>query len=138
MIETASLEPLLGRWRTEMRLPDQVLEGEAVFEWLDGSRLLLMRSHTFGAALPPRATAVIGFDDHSNRWSMAYHDERGVSRLYAMTFDGETWTLTGRPKDFHQRFDARIDGDRVDAVWKRSDDGEAWTDDFAVTYLRRT
>src|SRR3954470_13656521 len=38
-----------------------------------------------------------------------YFDSRGVVRLYAMTFDGRTWTLTRlepdfSPLDFRQRF----------------------------------
>jgi len=130
------LAPFLGRWRTEMHLPDGLLEGNASFEWLERDGLLLVRSHTIGAALPPRAVAVIGHDDASGRWSMAYHDDRGVSRLYAMTFDGRNWTLQGKPRDFHQRFHGTIDGDRIEGAWEKSDDGVAWSEDFRITYLR--
>ena len=131
-----TLAPLLGRWRTQMRFPGKTLNGEASFEWLDPEGLMLMRSRTFGEALPPQAVAVIGFDDNSGRWSMAYHDDRGVSRLYAMTFDGRTWTLAARPEGFHQRFEARLEDDAILARWERSDDGETWAEDFAMTYSR--
>lgn len=131
-----SLEPLIGRWRTEMRLPVQTLHGEATFEWLQPDGLVLMRSHTVGAALPPVAVAVICYDDSADRWCMGYHDDRGVSRIYAMTFDGKRWTLEGKPKDFHQRLEAAIEPDRIDAVWMKSEDGETWSEDFPITYSR--
>lgn len=136
MTGPAALAPLLGRWRTEMRFPDRVLAGQASFDWLEPDGLLRMRTHTIGADLPPRAVGVIGYDDGSGRWAMAYRDARGVSRLYAMTFDGRSWTLEGKPEGFHQRFRATIDGDTIDSVWEQSDDGMAWREDFRIAYRR--
>jgi len=130
------LAPLLGRWRTKMRFPKETLDGEASFEWLDEGGLMVMRSRTLEAALPPTAVAVIGFDDSSERWSMVYHDDRGVSRIYAMTFDGTTWTLQSKPKDFHQRFRATVAPASIEGVWEKSDDGQTWGEDFSLTYLR--
>lgn len=136
MTGTALLAPLAGRWRSEMQFPGQTLLGEASFAWLQEGGLLLMRSHTLDADLPPAAVAVICYDDGADRWSMGYHDERGVSRIYAMTFDGRAWTLQGKPKDFHQRFEATIEADWIDGVWEKSDDGDRWSEDFRIVYRR--
>lgn len=72
-----------------------------------------------------------------------YFDSRGTARLYAMTFDGRTWTLEGTapdfsPLDFHQRFVANIsdDGVTIGGEWQSSGDGQNWTRDFGLTYSR--
>lgn len=98
---------------------------------------MLMRSHTLEADLPPRAVAVIGFDDSTGSWTMVYNDDRGVSRIYVMTLDDRTWTLSGKPSDFYQRFHAAIDHDTIEGRWEKSDDGDTWSEDFRVTYARR-
>lgn len=60
-----------------------------------------------------------------------------------MTFDGHTWTLERTkpdfsPLDFHQRFVGSIsdDGTTIDGEWRTSQDGQQWTRDFRVTYIR--
>jgi hypothetical protein len=72
-----------------------------------------------------------------------YFDSRGVARLYAMTFDGRTWTLERTKPDFSplgscQRFTGSIsdDGTAIDGEWQNSDDGRQWTRDFGLTYAR--
>ncbi|WP_232495501.1 hypothetical protein [Novosphingobium kaempferiae] len=100
MSQMAILSPLLVCWRTRMQFPAEGLEGETSFEWLQEDGLMLMRSRTVDADLPPPGVAVICYDDSSARWSMGYHDDRGVSRIYDMTFDGRRWTLAGKPQDF--------------------------------------
>jgi hypothetical protein len=54
-------------------------------------------------------------------------DSRGTARLYAMTFDGRTWTLERTkpdfsPLDFHQRFVGSIsdDGATIDGEARSS------------------
>lgn len=61
---------------------------------------MLVRSRAVDADLSPSGVAVICYDGSSARWSMGYHDDRGVSRLYDMTFDGRRRTFAGKPQDF--------------------------------------
>jgi hypothetical protein len=72
---------------------------------------------------------------------MAARDE-ALARIYAMTFDGERWTLTReqpafRPLDFAQRFTATIDagGRIIRGAWE-VDEGRSWRKDFDMTYTR--
>lgn len=136
MSQMAILSSLLGCWRTRMQFPAEQLEGETSFEWLQEDGLMLMRSRTVDADLPPSGVAVICYDDSSARWSMGYHDDRGVSRIYDMTFDGRRWTLAGKPQDFFQRFEATIEDGRIDGAWLKSDDGKDWSEDFLISYHR--
>src|SRR5690349_12243229 len=80
---------LEGDWEMELSraafLPEgEVVHGSASFEFIDDGRLLAFRQ---GDA----ATWIIGGDDASALYTVLYADGRGVSRVYAMTFDGETW-----------------------------------------------
>jgi hypothetical protein len=133
---TSALLPLIGEWQTTMLFPGQTLEGEASFDWLSPGGLVAMRSKTLGAWLPPAAVAVIGHDDDTARWSMVYHDDRGVSRIYAMTIESGNWTLECKPEGFFQRFHATIENGRIEGAWTKSYDGENWEDDFRILYRR--
>ena len=97
-----------------------------------------MRSETEGTG-PPKSVAVIGRDDASGAYSMLYYDARGVSRIYAMTYADGAWSLDGKPRQFYQRFRARVDenGRHIRGSWGKSEDGQAWQHDFSVTYLKR-
>jgi hypothetical protein len=84
---------------------------------------------------------VVTADDGS--YLQHYFDSRGVARLYAMTFDGRTWTLERTKPDFSplgscQRYTGSIsdDGAAIDGEWQSSDDGQQWTRDFRLTYIR--
>ncbi|WP_326834185.1 hypothetical protein VSH64_04550 [Amycolatopsis rhabdoformis] len=72
-----------------------------------------------------------------------YHDARGVSRLYAMTFRDGVWTLLREaadfsPLNFRQRFTATFsaDGDRIDGAWELAQPGQDWQHDFEMHYRR--
>src|SRR5687768_16242987 len=96
----ALLRPLLGEWRLETSLaaPDGV-RARTVFEEGPGGRFLVQR---WEVDLPeaPDGLSVITEDTGSGGYLQHYFDSRGVVRLYAMTFDGRTWTLTRDRADF--------------------------------------
>jgi hypothetical protein len=61
-----------GRWATEAThplLPGTVVRGQSSFEWLDGRRFLIQRSHYDHPEIPD-AIAIIGVTD--GRLSMHY------------------------------------------------------------------
>lgn len=64
---------------------------------------------------------------------MLYHDERGTSRVFAMTFDGSTWTMVREDPDFHQRWTATVGPGLIEGRWEASDDaGDTWRTDYRL------
>ncbi|RST31335.1 hypothetical protein HMF7854_11160 [Sphingomonas ginkgonis] len=77
------LEFLLGDWRTSGThplVPGQSLEGRTSFAWYNDGAFIIMRNEVADPRFPD-GVAIIGSDDASNRFSMVYFDERGVSRV---------------------------------------------------------
>lgn len=69
---------------------------------------------------------------------MFYHDDRRVARVFEMEFENGRWSLLREDTDFHQRFEALIDGDRITASWDASEDeGETWRKDFDLLFERK-
>jgi hypothetical protein len=80
---------------------------------------------------------VIGRSDAREQFVLLYHDERGVLRVFDMTFAEGQWTLTREDPDFHQRFIATVENDRVIGRWEASEDaGTTWRKDFDLTFDR--
>jgi hypothetical protein len=134
-----ALEPLRfleGAWEMELCeaafLPEgEVVRGSAAFEFLDDGRLLAFRQ---GDA----ATWIIGRDDSSHFYTVLYSDGRGVSRVYAMTLEADTWKIWRDDQEFSQRFTSTVSADRdlISGHWEKRAAGEDWEHDFAVTYRR--
>lgn len=135
----AQLDPLVGTWRMVGVHPAFVSEakGVAVFEWLLDGGLLLWR-FTWEDPGPPSATAVIGRDDSAKRCSMLYADERGVTRVYQMSVEGNLWTMWRDAPGFSQQMTGRIsdDGTIIEVLGKLSRDGSTWERDLDVTYTK--
>ncbi|GAB3651628.1 hypothetical protein [Glycomyces tarimensis] len=135
--ELELLDGLVGTWK--LTLSDAwFLEpagtevyGSATIEWL-GDAFQLHRMDLDG-----EMTLAIGRSDARDAYTALYHDDRGVCRVFAMTFDGSRWTLTREDPDFHQRFVADVEPDRISGRWEASDDqGRTWRKDFDLTYER--
>lgn len=82
--------------------------------------------------------------DRAGEFVQHYFDSRGVVRLYDMTFDGTTWTLSRTRPDFsplslQQRFTGTFSPDRdsIDGQWEICEDGLNWRVDFPLTFRRR-
>ena len=61
---------------------------------------------------------VFGHSSATDSYHALYHDERGMDRLFAMTFDGATWTLLREDDDFYQRWSAEVSADRISQTWR--------------------
>ena len=72
-------EALIGTWATEATHPqvDAVVPGTVMFEWLEGGRFLIQRSHN-DHELFPDAICVIGPPEAGDGLVMEYFDSRGV------------------------------------------------------------
>ena len=138
-----ALAPFLGEWEIEiaaMSFRDDAsaaVRGHSSFAWLEGGAFLTQRSEISDNDFP-RSAAVIGADDEAGTYRMLYYDQRGVSRIYRMTFSGGIWTLWRDSPGFHQRFHGTFseDGRTITAYWEKSADGSEWEKDFDLTYTK--
>ena len=130
-----ALEGLIGTWRTIADFPHADMgeaEGRTTFEWLLGGAFVLQRASAPHPAAPDGHCILTEDTQH-------YFDSRGIVRTYAMTFDGDVWTLErgAQPgSEWAQAFRAERDGDdRWVGAWRREQDG-AWIHDFDLIYER--
>jgi hypothetical protein len=139
----AELEFLLGGWEMTLSaasfLPDptQTLTGHVEVEPIESGRLVALRQLTDSGGSPD-AIWVIGRDDSQPDYTVLYADNRGVTRVYRMSLNGDRWRIWRDEPDFSQRFDAAIapDRDRIGGTWeKRSSTGD-WEHDFDLSYTR--
>ncbi len=136
------LEVLLGDWDVELSNAEfleggAVLTGMMTFAWLEPA-FISMGSHVTGGIVPD-SISVIGRNDTGAAFTMLYYDDRGVSRVYDMSFDGKEWLLSRNDPGFQQRFAATIteDARTIRGSWERSHESDIWIHDFDVLYTRR-
>jgi hypothetical protein len=135
-----ALELLVGQWAMEIKGPDgQPWPGKAhaSFQWLPSRAHLVQRTVT-GTPGAPDSTSIIGCDSTSGRYVQLYSDERGVSRIYDMTFGGRQWVLERDGDPFPQRFVGEIsaDGSTIDGRWEKAENRTDFSVDFSLTYRR--
>jgi len=138
------LDVLVGSWRTTMRNAwflepaDREVPGSAAVEWL-GEAFVVFRWTMEGdvGKATSRMALVLGRNDARDAYTALYHDERGVCRVFAMTFDGSRWNLHREDPDMFQRFVADVGPDRIAGRWEASDDrGSTWRKDFDLVFER--
>ncbi|WP_304451959.1 hypothetical protein [Nocardiopsis sp. YSL2] len=135
------LDGLIGSWTVTLsdawflEPAGTEVHGRATFEWL-ADAFVVMACELGGH---PGYELVIGYSDARGEYTALYHDERGVSRRFAMTYDAVGWTMSREDPDFHQRFVATVEQDAVRGRWEASDDqGHTWRKDFDLTFVRDT
>lgn len=136
----AALEPLIGKWKYIMyncwflESMDATVEGFTTIERLDDS-LVVVRSTD--ADKKPSDTWVIGYSDPQERYQMFYYDQRGVTRIFDATFDGEKFVFLREDKDFYQRITLEITAEGLHSVAEASDDeGKTWRKDLEMKHVR--
>lgn len=135
----ARLERLIGTWDLTLSNAwfldslEETVQGWATFERLDDTFVVFRWS----VGDTPPAVAVIGHSDPRDQYYMLYHDERGVARVFEMEFGDDGWNLLREDDDFHQRFGAALEPDRIIGAWEASEDeGQTWRKDFDLTFER--
>jgi hypothetical protein len=133
-----SFEALVGTWDTEAkhRLADEVVQGSVTFEWLEGGRFLVVRSHN-EHELFPDAISVIGTPEAGDGLVMEYFDSRGVRRTYRVSADDGVWRIWRDHPGFDQRFSATLAPDTFDGLFELAETPGEWQEDMRVTYRRR-
>ncbi len=134
------LAVLVGEWATtgtHPMIPGTTLHGHAAFAWLEGGAFLRLRSSLNDPRFPTGVT-VIGRDDAAAGYSMLYFDERGVARIYQMSFTGSVWTYWRHAPEFSQRVTGTLadDGQTIVSIGEMSKNGAPWEGDLSLTYTR--
>jgi hypothetical protein len=134
------LEVLVGRWTVEAGL-EGVPAGTATFEWALDRQVLLWRVSVANPV--PDSLSVISAHRDGQSYTQHYFDARGVARIYAMTLEGDTWTLLRdrpdfTPLDFSQRFVGSVAsaGNTIDGTWELAETNSTWRKDFDLVYRR--
>jgi hypothetical protein len=138
------LDVLVGSWRTTLQNAwflepvDQEVPGSATVEWL-GDAFVVFR-WTMGGDVGDATSEmvlVLGRSDAQDAYTALYHDERGVCRVFAMTFEAARWILSREDPDMFQRFVADVGPDRIAGRWEASEDqGATWRKDFDLGFAR--
>jgi hypothetical protein len=137
-----NLAALVGEWDVELRFPSHppgAVQSHAWFEWFEGGAFLRYRLGAQSGS-PPYSISIIGRDDLADDYTVLYADDRRVSRIYHMRFEGREWTMWREAPGFWQRFVGTFSQDRntITARWERSPDGAKWEHDFDLRYRRIT
>ncbi len=148
--EPGPLDILAGAWSIEALFPNLPTgRRRTTFEWASGAaflvqtvKLLVDRSVVPHDAAPD-SIAIIGAAADANAYVQHYFDARRVARLYHMTLDARTWTLTRTtadftPLDFSQRYTGTIsdDGRTITWYWESAPNDSDWRTDFDLVYRR--
>jgi len=134
---------LVGDWDMELSgasfLPDPQakIHGPTSFKWNEHGAFLVMHQ---GEKRVPQATWLIGRDESTDLFKVLYFDDRGVSRIYEMSFENGEWKMWRNMRGFSQRFHGILSENHntITAEWEKSDDGRKWEHDFYVRYTRQT
>lgn len=136
----AALEPLIGEWEYTMynawflESMDTEVKGFSTIERLHDSFVVFRETD---ADKKPSNIWVIGYSDPQEKYEMFYYDQRGVSRIFDMTFDGKKMVFSREDKDMHQRMTLTIKADGLHVVAEASDDkGKTWRKDLEIAYVR--
>ena len=131
-----ALSVLIGAWRTSA--PGMDAGGQTTFEWLPGGGFLIQRS-TVDRPEFPNAVCIIGATGRDGGLQQHYFDSRGVARVYEMTLDDGTWTISREGPDWPQRYVGRIsdDGSTITGRWERGEAlGAPLELDFEMNFAR--
>ena len=132
----ASMAALLGEWTMlSPQFPD--FRGRSKIEWNGDGGYLMMRDEVDRGEFPS-GTWVVGGDDSDEHSIALYHDSRGVSRVYHMTFVDGIWKIWRNAPGFNQRFIGRVDraGTSIAGQWETSEDASRWEKDFDLVYQK--
>ncbi|HEV7719750.1 MAG TPA: hypothetical protein VGO60_00615 [Iamia sp.] len=135
--EMEALDVLVGEWRTTLAnawfdVPPGADRMTTTVSWI-GEAFVLVEWESPGGG----NTFCLGRSGANDAYWALYHDGRGTDRLFAMTFAAGDWTLIREDPDFHQRFIATVEPDRIAGRWEASEDaGATWRKDFDLTFER--
>ncbi|HYD35164.1 MAG TPA: DUF1579 family protein [Vitreimonas sp.] len=136
----AALDPFIGEWKYTMynswflESMDTKITGSTSIERLNDAFVVLRNT---AADKKPEDIWVIGYSDPQEKYQAFYYDQRGVARIFNMTFDGEKMFFWRDDTDFYQRITLKINTYGLHSVAEASEDkGATWRKDLEMSYVR--
>jgi hypothetical protein len=135
--EMERFDALVGAWVTEAAHPqfEGVVAGRVTYEWLEGGRFLIQRSHNDHERFPD-SISVIGAPEAGEGLVMEYFDSRGVRRTYGVSLTDGVLRFWRDDPGFDQRFAATLGPDAFEGLWQLARTPGDWHDDLKVIYRR--
>lgn len=113
---------------------DTKVRGLTTIEWLYDTFLTIC---TKDADEKPGDIWVIGYSDPQKKYQMFYHDQRGVARIFNMSFDGKTIIFLREDEDFYQRISLEIGAEQLHSIAEASEDkGKTWRKDLEMSFVK--
>lgn len=135
-----ALEPLIGEYEYTiynawfLESLNSMVKGFATIERLHDS-FIVMRST--GADKKPDDIWVIGYSDPQEKYQAFSYDQRGVARIFDVTFKDKKFIFSREDNDFYQRINIEITDVGLHFIPEASEDqGKTWRKDFDMVYLR--
>jgi hypothetical protein len=136
----SALESLIGEWEYTMyncwflESMDTKVKGFTTIERLHDAFIVIRSSD---ADKKPSDVWVIGYSDPQEKYEMFYYDQRGVSRIFNVDYDGSKMVFWREDKDFYQRMTLEIKTDSLHTTAEASDDkGKTWRKDLEMSYVK--
>lgn len=135
-----SFNRLVGEWRTtgtHPAVPGTNLHGHSTCQWHEGGAFLIMHSEIDHPDFPD-GVAIFGSDDQAKTYYMLYFDERGISRKYDVSIEGDQLKWWRDDPEFSQRVLMAIsdDSNKITCDGEMSRGQAAWEKDLSLTYVR--
>jgi hypothetical protein len=136
----SALEPFIGKWEYTMyncwflESMESRVKGFTTIERLHDSFVVIRNSD---ADKKPDDIWVIGYSDPQEKYQMFYYDQRGVSRIFDASFDGQKMVFQREDNDMHQRLTLEITSDGLHSVAEASENqGTTWRKDLEMAYVK--
>lgn len=134
-------EPWIGVWKTvgsHGMIPNTTLHGSTKFSWHESGAFILVKSMIEEEVGIPAGVAIISSDDKLGSFGMNYYDERGVSRIYNVSIEGNVLKWWRDAPEFSQRNTLTISEDKMTIVGEGeiSKTGSNWERDLDLTYSK--
>jgi hypothetical protein len=113
-----------------------VVPGAISWEWLEGGRFVVQRSHNEHESFPD-AISIIGAPESGGGLVMEYFDSRGVRRTYRIAFEDGVLRIWRDAPGFDQRYAATPAPGGFEGLWQLAETPGEWRDDLRVVYRRR-
>jgi hypothetical protein len=136
--DLAPFAALIGTWDTESTHPlfDGVVTGVQTYEWLEGGKFMVARSH-HDHDLFPDGLVVVGPTEQGDGIVAEYFDSRGVRRTYGIAVEDGVMRWWRDHEGFDQRSVAEIGGDEFVLQHQLAETRGEWKDDLRTVYRRR-
>jgi hypothetical protein len=135
------LNPLVGKWQSKGTvLPSAAaseieISGTDIYEWVCDEMFLLHKVDVKMGTEKTEVIEMIGYDREAKNYPMRSFDNHGDFAVMHFSVDEKgVWTIKGDKVRSTLRISG--EGDQMNALWERTDDGTSWIPWMKMTFKR--